>query len=182
MRLTPGYRYNGSVMSKVGDQWERIWTPYRKEYNEQLSRGNLECPFCRIPNEPDEQSLILARSNHAFVVLNRYPYNPGHLLICTFRHVGEYLDLTEVELSEISTLTKASLQAIRAINSEVNFNIGINQGRTAGAGIPDHFHQHVVPRWRGDSNFMPVIGGTKVLSQMLGETHEILSKLWPNQG
>ena len=96
--------------------------------------------------------------------------------------MGEYLDLTEVELSEISTLTKASLQAIRAINSEVNFNIGINQGRTAGAGIPDHFHQHVVPRWRGDSNFMPVIGGTKVLSQMLGETHEILSKLWPNQG
>lgn len=168
-------------MSGIADNWERIWTPYRKEYNEQLAQGNMECPFCRIPDLPDRESLILARGSRAYVVLNRYPYNPGHLLICTFRHVGEYLELNSQELEEITSLTQSSLRALRKINSEVNFNIGINQGRTAGAGIPDHFHQHIVPRWRGDSNFMPVIGGTKVLSQMLDETRELLMSLWPNE-
>ena len=166
-------------MAGISDNWERIWTPYRKEYNEQLAAGNLECPFCRIPKLSNEDSLTLARGEFAFVVLNRYPYNPGHLLVCTYRHVGEYLELSDAELGEINALTKSSLRALRAINSEVNFNIGINQGRTAGAGIPDHFHQHIVPRWRGDSNFMPVIGGTKVLSQMLEESREILARLWP---
>ena len=166
-------------MSGAFDHWERIWSPYRKEYNDQLAQGSMECPFCRIPGLADEESFILARATSAYVVLNRYPYNPGHLLICTFRHVGEYLDLDETELSEIAQLTKGSIRALRKVNSEVNFNIGINQGRTAGAGIPEHFHQHIVPRWRGDSNFMPVIGGTKVLSQMLGETRDILVNLWP---
>ena len=167
-------------MSGVADNWERIWTPYRKEYTQQLAAGDIECPFCRIPQLSDEESLILARGELTFVVLNRYPYNPGHLLICTYRHVGEYLELTYDELSEVNLLTKASIEALRGVSKEVNFNIGINQGRTAGAGIPDHFHQHIVPRWRGDSNFMPVIGGTKVLSQMLDETREILASLWPN--
>ena len=161
------------------DRWERIWTPYRKEYNDQLAKGDMECPFCHIPKLDDQEALILHRGEHAYVVLNRYPYNPGHLLICTFRHIGEYLELTSDEHAEIAALTKASLHALRGVNKEVNFNIGINQGRTAGAGIPEHFHQHVVPRWRGDANFMPVIGGTKVLSQMLGETQEILRSLWP---
>ena len=166
-------------MSGIADNWERIWTPYRKEYTEQLASGNLECPFCRIPQLSDEESLILSRGESTFVVLNRYPYNPGHLLICTYRHVGEFVELTDQELTEINLFTKASIKALRGVSSDVNFNIGINQGRTAGAGIPEHFHQHIVPRWRGDSNFMPVIGGTKVLSQMLSETREILSSLWP---
>lgn len=139
----------------------------------------MECPFCAIPSGTDEDSLILARGGSTYVVLNRYPYNPGHLLICTFRHVGEYLELADEELSEIAAFTKASIQALRGVSSDVNFNIGINQGRIAGAGIPGHFHQHIVPRWQGDSNFMPVIGGTKVLSQMLAETREILVRLWP---
>lgn len=138
----------------------------------------MECPFCHIPRLTDEASLILARGSHAFAVLNRYPYNPGHLLICTYRHVGEYLELNDEELTEINQLTKASIHALRGVSSDVNFNIGINQGRIAGAGIPDHFHQHIVPRWQGDSNFMPVIGGTKVLSQMLDETRAILATLW----
>ncbi len=138
----------------------------------------MECPFCHIPRLTDEASLILARGSHAFAVLNRYPYNPGHLLICTYRHVGEYLELNDEELTEINQLTKASIHALRGVSSDVNFNIGINQGRIAGAGIPDHFHQHIVPRWQGDSNFMPVIGGTKVLSQMLDETRAILANLW----
>ncbi|NCA19233.1 MAG: hypothetical protein EBR76_05675 [Actinobacteria bacterium] len=85
-------------MTGISDNWERIWTPYRKEYNEQLAAGNLECPFCRIPKLSNEDSLILARGEFAFVVLNRYPYNPGHLLVCTFRHVGEYLELSDAEL------------------------------------------------------------------------------------
>jgi ATP adenylyltransferase len=167
-----------SDRADVTDRWERIWTPYRKEYNDQLAKGNMECPFCHIPTLDDNEAFIVHRAEHAYVVLNRYPYNPGHLLICTFRHVGEYLDLTDAEHGEITSLTKASLRALRGVNSEVNFNIGINQGRTAGAGIPEHFHQHIVPRWRGDANFMPVIGGTKVLSQMLSETQEILKNLW----
>jgi ATP adenylyltransferase len=167
-------------MSSVGDHWERIWSPHRKEYNEKLARGDFECPFCAIPKNADSESLILARGEYSYVVLNRYPYNPGHLLICTFRHVGEYLELSDEEITEITILTRKSLRALRAVNSEVNFNIGINQGRIAGAGIPEHFHQHIVPRWQGDSNFMPVVGGTKVLSQMLDETREILVKLWPD--
>ena len=167
-------------MSSVGDHWERIWSPHRKEYNEKLAQGDFECPFCVIPKNSDSESLILARGEYSYVVLNRYPYNPGHLLICTFRHVGEYLELSDEELTEITILTRKSIRALRAVNSEVNFNIGINQGRIAGAGIPEHFHQHIVPRWQGDSNFMPVVGGTKVLSQMLDETREILVKLWPN--
>jgi len=161
------------------DQWERIWTPFRKEYIDKLSSGEYECPFCHIPNLNDQESFIIARGNFSYAVLNRYPYNPGHILICTFRHTGEYLELGDEETAEISTLTKKAMRALRGVNSEVNFNVGMNQGRIAGAGLPDHFHQHIVPRWRGDSNFMPVIGGTKVLSQMLSETHEILSRLWP---
>lgn len=165
-------------VSAIADNWERIWSPYRKEYHDKLAQGGMECPFCHIPNLSDEEGFILARGENAYVVLNRYPYNPGHLLICTYRHVGEYLDLHEDELREISELTKASIRALRGVSGDVNFNIGINQGRIAGAGIPDHFHQHIVPRWQGDSNFMPVIAGTKVLSQMLEETREILAKLW----
>lgn len=127
----------------------------------------------------DSESFILARGEFSYAVLNRYPYNPGHVLICTYRHVGEFLEMTEEETHEVSLLTKASMRALRGVNQEVNFNVGMNQGRVAGAGLPDHFHQHVVPRWRGDSNFMPVIGGTKVLSQMLHETRTILTELWP---
>lgn len=166
-------------MSGISDHWERIWSPYRKEYNERLAGGDMECPFCHIPSLSDEESLILARGEFTYVVLNRYPYNPGHLLICTYRHMGEYLDLHAGELNEISSFTKDAIMALRGISSSVNFNIGINLGRIAGAGIPEHFHQHTVPRWQGDSNFMPVIGGTKVLSQMLDETREILVNLWP---
>ena len=167
-------------MSGVADHWERIWSPYRKEYNDQLQKGLTGCPFCAIPTLDDKEALILARGEHSYVVLNRYPYNPGHLLICTFRHVGEFLELNVNETSEITAFTKDCLKALRGVNSEVNFNIGVNQGPIAGAGIPEHFHQHIVPRWRGDSNFMPVIGGTKVLSQMLDETREILLSLWPS--
>lgn len=166
-------------MTGIPDQWERIWSPYRTEYTEQLKSGEISCPFCEIPALPDDKSFILARGAVAYVVLNRYPYNPGHLLVCTFRHVGRFIELSDDEHEEITALTKSSLEAISKIEPSVNFNIGINQGRAAGAGIPDHFHQHIVPRWRGDSNFMPVIGGTKVLSQMLSETREILTKLWP---
>lgn len=166
-------------MSGISDHWERIWSPYRKEYNERLAGGDMECPFCHIPALSDEESLILARGEFTYVVLNRYPYNPGHLLVCTYRHMGEYLDLTAGELNEISSFTKDAIKALRGISSSVNFNIGINLGRVAGAGIPEHFHQHIVPRWQGDSNFMPVIGGTKVLSQMLDETRDTLANLWP---
>lgn len=166
-------------MGKEFDHWERIWTPFRKEYIDKLSSGDYACPFCHIPKISDTESFILARGKLSYSVLNKYPYNPGHILICTFRHVGEYLELTEDETHEVAWLTKSSMQALRAVNSDVNFNIGMNQGPIAGAGIPDHFHQHVVPRWRGDSNFMPVIGGTKVLSQMLHETHSLLIELWP---
>ena len=94
-------------MSSIGDHWERIWSPHRKEYNEKLAQGDFECPFCAIPRHSDSESLILSRGEYSYVVLNRYPYNPGHLLICTFRHVGEYLELQEEELTEITTGLKA---------------------------------------------------------------------------
>ncbi len=166
------------------DPFERLWTPHRMAYirgeGKPSGTGPDEgCPFCRVPGLPDDEGLIVARGEHAFAVLNLYPYNSGHLMVCPFRHVADYAELGGGELIEIATLTQQAMRTLRAVSNAQGFNIGMNQGSIAGAGIAAHLHQHVVPRWGGDTNFMPVVGQTKVLPQLLADTRRLLADAWP---
>jgi ATP adenylyltransferase len=137
-----------------------------------------ECPFCQIITMDDAEGLVVARGATVYAVLNLYPYNPGHLMVVPYRHVADYPDLTTEETTELATFTQQAMLDARRAAAPHGFNIGINQGSVAGAGIAAHLHQHVVPRWGGDANFMPVVGGTKVLPQLLAETHTLLVEAW----
>jgi ATP adenylyltransferase len=137
------------------------------------------CAFCLAPDLPEAESLVVARGIAVYAVLNLYPYNPGHLLICPYRHVADYTELTDSETVEVAGFTRTAMRVIRSVSSPHGFNLGMNQGSIAGAGIAEHLHQHVVPRWGGDGNFMPVIGQTKVMPQLLGDTRLMLAKAWP---
>ena len=136
------------------------------------------CAFCAAPGLVEGESLVVARGEQVFAVLNLYPYNPGHLLVCPYRHVADYTELTGAETAELAAFTQRAMRVIRHASSPHGFNLGMNQGAVAGAGIAAHLHQHVVPRWGGDGNFMPVIGRTKVLPQLLGDTRALLLKAW----
>jgi ATP adenylyltransferase len=163
------------------EAWERLWAPHRIEYIKAGAAPHIDdCPFCRLPSGDDAEGHIVHRGESAYVVLNLYPYNTGHVLICPYRHFADYTDATDQELLEIAHLTQVSMSVIRAVSGAHGFNIGMNQGALAGAGIAGHLHQHVVPRWSGDANFMPVIGTTKVLPQLLSETHKLLREAWPD--
>ena len=164
------------------DQLDRLWTPYRMAYVRGENRpdhgGVDECPFCRIPSLADDEGLVVHRGEAAYVVLNLYPYTAGHLMVCPYRHVADYTDTTDAEAAEIAALAKQAMTVLRSVSGAAGFNLGINQGEAGGAGIKAHLHQHVVPRWIGDSNFMPIIGRTKTLPQLLGETRELLAAAW----
>jgi ATP adenylyltransferase len=165
------------------DSLERLWTPYRMAYirgeGKPADASAGECPFCRVPSLPDDEGLIVHRGELAFVVLNLYPYSSGHLMVCPYRHVAEYVDTTEAEAAEMAALTKTAVRVVRKVSSAPGFNIGMNQGEAGGAGIAAHLHQHVVPRWIGDQNFMPIIGRTKTLPELLADTREMLAGAWP---
>jgi ATP adenylyltransferase len=164
------------------DAWQRLWAPHRLDYirgeNRPMADNESDCPFCKIPDMSDEEGLIVHRGKTAYVVMNLYPYNPGHLLICAFRHVADLTDLTEQERNEISALTAKAMNTLRKVSAPAGFNLGMNQGAISGAGVSAHIHQHVVPRWSGDANFMPIIGQTKVLPQLLNETRSALANAW----
>jgi ATP adenylyltransferase len=164
------------------DAWQRMWAPHRMEYlrgeSRPLTDNEVPCPFCRIPSLTDEEGLLVHRGKKAYVVMNLYPYNAGHLLVCAYRHVADLTDLTGEERNEISALTAHAMKTIRKVASPAGFNIGMNQGEASGAGVAEHIHQHVVPRWGGDSNFMPIIGGVKVLPQLLSQTRADLAAGW----
>jgi ATP adenylyltransferase len=165
------------------DGFQRLWTPHRMAYirGEGKPTGSGEgadCPFCRIPRLPDEDGLVVARGERAFAVLNLYPYNGGHLMVCPYRHVADYPELDRDEVAEVGALTQAAMRTLRAVSGAQGFNIGMNQGAVGGAGIAAHLHQHVVPRWGGDTNFMPVVGRTKVLPQLLRDTRDVLAGRW----
>jgi ATP adenylyltransferase len=139
-----------------------------------------QCPFCRAAtSDDDERSLVVTRGRTAYVVLNLYPYNPGHLLVCPYRHVADYTDLTDDEVVEVAHLTRTAMGVLREVAAPHGFNLGLNQGAVAGAGIAAHLHQHVVPRWGGDANFLPVVARTKALPQLLGDTRDRLAAAWP---
>ena len=155
---------------------ERLWAPWRMEYiGSASSEEEQGCIFCELPaKEDDEGTLILSRQEHSFAILNKFPYNSGHLMVAPFRHVGKLEDLKDDESLDMAKLLGRCVEALKDAMQPEGFNIGMNLGRVAGAGIPDHVHWHVVPRWSGDTNFMPVIGETKVLPELLRETHEKL--------
>ena len=164
------------------DAWSRLWAPHRLDYlrgeNRPLAGNEITCPFCEIPQMSDEEGLVVHRGTHAYVVMNLYPYNPGHLLICAYRHVADLTELTGDEREEIFALTSHAMATIRKVSQPEGFNLGMNQGAVSGAGVAEHIHQHVIPRWAGDSNFMPLIGQTKVLPQLLSETRSQLAAAW----
>ncbi len=165
----------------VPDAFQRLWTPHRLAYvkggQEQFAKKD-SCPFCEAPQRSDEESLIVHRGKLNFVVLNLYPYNPGHLLVCPYRHVPDYSDLTVEETAEFAALSQQAMRILRQVANPSGFNLGMNQGVTGGAGIASHLHQHVVPRWGGDGNFMPIIAGTKAITQTLADVRQQVAEAW----
>jgi ATP adenylyltransferase len=158
------------------DQLQRLWTPWRLAYVKDPDTAVHGCPFCSLPElRNDREALILHRGTSCYVVLNAYPYNPGHLMAVPYRHVAGFEELTREELHELADLCQRGVRALLASSGPHAFNIGLNIGGVAGAGIADHLHQHVVPRWGGDTNFMPVIGQTRVLPELLEETYQRLA-------
>ena len=157
---------------------ERLWAPWRLEYIKRADEDD-GCVFCRAAEGSDEQGLVLRRGEHVFALLNKYPYTSGHLMVAPFRHVGEFGELTDEEALELHRLAQAALAALAAVYGPHGYNLGWNLGRVAGAGVVDHVHQHVVPRWGGDTNFMPVLADVKVLPEYLAETRSRLAEAWP---
>lgn len=155
---------------------KQIWAPWRTVYIG--GEHGDKCVFCEkflAQQSEDEANLVLLRGEKTFVIMNLYPYINGHLLIATKRHVGEVENLTEQEMMELFKMTQKMVRVLRAFNPQ-GFNVGVNIGRVAGAGVPGHFHIHVVPRWSGDTNFMPVFGDVRVISESLEETYKRLKE------
>jgi ATP adenylyltransferase len=166
----------------VPDRLRRLWTPHRMAYIKgEATVGSNEggCPFCRIPTLPDEVGLVVARGEHTYAVLNLHPYNPGHLMVVPYRHVAELDALTAAEGAALLEMTQRAIRAVRGASNPQGFNVGINLGGVSGGSLAAHLHQHVVPRWGGDANFITVLAETKVIPQLLSETRELLVEHWP---
>ncbi len=164
----------------VPDAFQRLWTPHRLVYIKAGPQPHQkECPFCVAPSMTDEKALIVARGKTCFVLLNLFPYNAGHLLICPYRHVASYDEAMPEEVTEMATLTQVAMRVLESTAKCHGFNIGMNQGSVAGAGIAEHLHQHVVPRWSQDANFFPIIAGTKAIPRLLGEVRAEIHAAWP---
>jgi ATP adenylyltransferase len=162
------------------DRFRRLWTPHRLAYITSAATAEAEegCPFCRIPRLPDDEGLVVARDESVYAVLNLHPYNPGHLMVVPYRHVAELEELDDAEAAGLMAVTRIALRALRAVSSPHAFNIGLNLGAVAGGSLAAHLHQHVVPRWGGDANFIAVVGQTKVIPQLLSETRDLLAAAW----
>jgi len=175
----PGLEEAGGLAG-VPDEFQRLWTPHRMAYIQAGPEPLREqCPFCAAPERTDEDGLIVARGETAYVILNLFPYNSGHLMVCPYRHIATYDYATPAEVAEIGALTQTAMRVLRQVSRCDGFNIGMNQGRVAGAGVDGHLHQHIVPRWATDANFFPIIAKTKALPQLLGEVREAVAAAWP---
>jgi ATP adenylyltransferase len=170
---------DAATLPGVPDEFQRLWTPHRMAY---IQAGpevlRKTCPFCAAPGMSDEDALIVARGRTAYALLNLFPYNSGHLLICPYRHIATYDEATAEEVAEIGELTQQAMRVLRSVSHCDGFNIGMNQGSVAGAGIDEHLHQHVVPRWGSDANFFPIIAKTKALPQLLGDVRQSIADAW----
>jgi len=154
---------------------EQLWAPWRIEYI--LKAGEGACFLCQKPQQDDDESnLVLHRGKSNFVILNAYPYNPGHLMVVPYRHLGHLEDLTDDELREHFDIVKRSVKLLTEVLKPAAFNVGLNIGKIAGAGVDDHIHTHIVPRWQGDTNFMPIIANDKVLPEALAATYKKLKE------
>ncbi|MCL2803209.1 MAG: HIT domain-containing protein [Micrococcales bacterium] len=164
------------------DGYDRLWVPHRMTYvagpNRPKDQGEHDCPFCAAPGQDDEVALVVARGERVFALLNLYPYNSGHVLICPYRHVPDLTDLTTDEANELMAFSQQAVKALQATRQPQGFNLGLNLGAVAGAGLAAHLHLHVVPRWRGDANFMPIVAQVRALPELLGTTREALAREW----
>lgn len=160
---------------------EQVFAPWRIEWVER--EGETDgCAFCRLPErDANRESRIVARSEHAFCLLNNYPYNPGHVMVIPYRHTGEYESLDDAELLDHTRLLQRTLRALGDALGPDGHNTGMNLGSAAGGSISEHLHTHVVPRWEGDTNFMPVVGETKVIVEAIDETYERLHRAFAAQ-
>jgi len=160
---------------KSDSKLEILWAPWRMEYI--LGEKESGCIFCtRINQESDKENLILLRGKNNFVIMNKYPYNNGHLMVVPNRHSSEFDSLNDPEKLEMVNLVSKSMNVLKKTINPDGFNVGMNIGKIAGAGIDDHLHFHIVPRWAADTNFMPVVGQTKIISENLEETWERLKE------
>lgn len=176
---------NRDAFAGEPDGWERLWTPHRMAYikgDRPSKSAGSGCPFCDAPERSDDDALIVHRGEYCYAILNLFPYNPGHLLICPYRHVPAYVDLEGPELEEFTALTQQGVRALTEALAPMGFNLGMNQGEIAGAGVAAHLHQHIVPRWGGDSNFFPIIAQTKAMPTLLGDTRRRVADAWDALG
>jgi ATP adenylyltransferase len=157
---------------------QQLWAPWRLEYIRQADQQE-GCLFCRAAEGEDEAGLVLHRGRHAFALLNKYPYASGHLMVAPYRHVGEFSELEDGEVLGVHRVASQGMGVLAQLYGPQGFNLGWNLGRIAGAGVVDHVHLHVVPRWAGDTNFMPVLADVKVLPEHLVETRRRLAQDWP---
>jgi ATP adenylyltransferase len=155
-----------------------LWAPWRLEYI-QAADEQEDCLFCSVQRADDDEGLVVHRGDEAFAMLNKYPYASGHLMVAPYRHVGEFGELSNEEALEIHRVAGQGLGALAQTYAPQGFNLGWNLGRVAGAGIVEHVHLHVVPRWAGDTNFMPVLADVKVLPEHLIATRGKLAEAWP---
>lgn len=180
-------RADGTIVDKgIGerDHLQRLWTPYRMTYlaeaPQKRDRDSAQ-PFTDIPQRSDEDGLVVARGELVYAVLNLYPYNPGHLMVVPYRRVSELEDLTGPESAELMAFIQKAIRVIKNVSRPHGFNVGLNLGTSAGGSLAEHLHVHVVPRWGGDANFITIVGGAKVIPQLLRDTRELLATEWVNQ-
>ncbi|MGW0251737.1 HIT family protein [Nocardia goodfellowii] len=165
------------------DRLQRLWTPYRMSYIAEAAAAPRPAdasghPFTDIPKMSDEDGLIIARGELVYAVLNLYPYNPGHMMVVPYRRVADLEELTDAESLELMAFTQRAIRVMKSVSRPHGFNVGLNLGGVAGGSLADHLHQHIVPRWGGDANFITVVGGVKVMPQLLRETRALLAAAW----
>ncbi len=155
---------------------ENMWAPWRMEYVSTSGSKTEGCVFCNVVKEDDKKNHIVYRGKYCYVILNKFPYNNGHMMIVPYSHTGDLLELSEDEQAECHQLINKSILVLREVLNPDAMNLGMNLGKAAGAGIAEHIHYHILPRWDGDTNFMPVLAGTKVISESLDATHIKMSR------
>lgn len=167
------------------DHLQRLWTPHRMNYIAEAplrpDPSSPSEPFTDIPRLSDVDGLVVARGELVYAVLNLYPYNPGHLMVVPYRRVSELEDLTDGESAELMSFTQKAIRVIKTVSRPMGFNVGLNLGKAAGGSLAEHLHMHVVPRWGGDANFITIIGGSKIIPQLLRDTRQLLANEWATQ-